>query len=124
MEFEFTRNKISCQLNNGLGCYLNLSRLVVGIYKENKEYMDLGLFPAPSEPSHHYYWCFSPIPWDLEFWDHALWVTRNPELIKRLIPSIIEIQGDEQNGYFTDYVLLRMVGLDRNSRNWGIHHEN
>ena len=47
---------------------------------------------------------FAFIPDDLEFWNHALWVIPNPEIIKRFMPKYLEIVR-----YGTNYYAMERI---------------
>jgi hypothetical protein len=42
---------------------------------------------------------FTPIPQDLEFWNHVLWVIPNPGFVRRFCPTWIEIGRVQKTGF-------------------------
>ena len=38
-----------------------------------------------------FHWEFTVIPYDVEFWNHVLWVISNPDLIKKIMPPYLEM---------------------------------
>jgi hypothetical protein len=42
---------------------------------------------------------YTPIPEDLDFWNHVLWVIPNPEFVRRLVPNWIEIGRVKPDGF-------------------------
>ena len=42
---------------------------------------------------------FTPIPEDLEFWNHVLWVIPNPGFVRRFCPKWIEIGRVKKTGF-------------------------
>jgi hypothetical protein len=42
---------------------------------------------------------FTPIPEDLEFWNHVLWVIPNPAFVRRFCPKWIAIGRVQKDGF-------------------------
>ncbi|WP_072717322.1 hypothetical protein [Planktothrix tepida] len=91
MQLEINPKSIGIRFNNGFKIYFQAITCRLIIYKESP---DSWLFPE------QVFFKFSIIPDDLNFWNHALWVFPNPELISRIIPPWIDIYSDNKGGYF------------------------
>lgn len=92
MQLEINPKSIGVKFNNGLKIYFQAITYRLIIYKES---------PNPWLIPETVFFEFNMIPNDLNFWNHALWVTRNPDLINRIIPPWIDIYSDNEGGYFT-----------------------
>jgi hypothetical protein len=42
---------------------------------------------------------YTPIPQDLEFWNHVLWVIPNPDFVRRFCPKWIAIGRVKKDGF-------------------------
>ena len=78
------------------------------IYLQSTTY-GLSIYRLKSDPwlssVGNFEWEFHLIPDDVEFWNHALWVTRNPKLIKRFIPFGLQLcQNSRGEYYIREYI--------------------